>query len=240
MTVTRVQGNQASAGSNVTTLTVTLAAGITQGNLVAVAAATGNNTTTISGPSGWAQAVINQPAGASAAIETSIWWIVVSAAQAGQTSWIFTLSAAHSEFLCIEEWNASSGWPASPVDQTAQGDTAGTPTAATVILSGTTAATAQAEELAVASLAYKGSAQAETGVTSGWTSDLEATAATKNTMTMLYNVLSATGTQACQYTIGTAQFWAGVIATFQTAAAAAATPAPLVVPQAAVMQAANW
>lgn len=216
MTITRVQGNQAnSPNSTSTSLAVTLSSGITQGNLVVAAVACGNNATSITGPSGWTQAVINQPAGANALIETSIWYMVVPAGHAGETSWTWTFGSAHSLFICIEEWSSTTGWMNSPVDQTVQGDTSGSPTQSTTPSSGTTSTTLEATELCIASIAYKGSAQSETSLTSGWTSDLEATLSGGNTMTMLYKVASSTGTAGCQYTIGTQEYWAGVVTTFK-------------------------
>jgi hypothetical protein len=219
MTITRVQGNSVNSSGSVSSQAVTLPSGVTLGNLIVASVATGSNNTTFTGPSGWTQAVINQPAGASATIETSIWYLVVAAGQVGQTSFTWTLSASHSAYICISEWSSTTGWQASPVDVAVVGDTAGSPTTATTIVSGTTSATAQASELWIASLAYKGSAQSETSITSGWTKDLESTLASNNTMTMLYQVASATGAAACQYSIGSAQFWAGVVATFMPASA---------------------
>lgn len=227
MSISRVQGNSVNSAGTVTSQAITLSTGITQGNFVVATVATGNNATTFTGPSGWTQVVINQPAGSSATIETSIWYLVVSAGQAGQTSWTWTLSASHTAYICIEEWSSTSGWLASPLDQTAQGDTSGTPTTSTTIQSGATATTAQASELWIASLAYKNSAQSESSITSGWTKDLEATLANNNTMTMLYQVVSATGAASCQYSITTGQYWAGVVATFMTAAASTPPPSSL-------------
>jgi hypothetical protein len=215
MTITRVQGNEVNSSTATTSQAITLGSGITQGNLVVAAVASGGNTTTITGPSGWTQAVINQPAGSNATIEASIWYLVVGSGQAGQTSWTFTFSASHTVYLCISEWSATNGWQASPLDVTATGDTSGSPTQATTIVSGTTATTAQASELWIASLAYKGSAQTESSVTSGWTSDLEATLTSNNTLTMLYKVASSTGAASCQYTIGSGAYWAGCVATFK-------------------------
>jgi hypothetical protein len=218
MSISLVQSNQAnSPNSTSTTQAVTLGSGITQGNLVVAAVACGNNATTITGPSGWTQAIINQPAGASALIETSIWYMVVTGGHAGETSWTWTFASAHSLFVCIEEWSSTTGWMASPVDQTVQGDTAGSPTTSTTPASGTTSTTLEAVELWIGSIAYKGSAQSETSITSGWTKDVESTLAAANTMTMLYQVAAATGTAGVQYTIGSGQFWAGVAATFKPA-----------------------
>lgn len=215
MGITRVQGNSVNSGSLVTSQTVTLGGGIKKGNLVVASVAVGNNTTTISGPTGWTEVTYNQPNGSSATIATSIWYLVVSSSQAGQTSWTWSLNHAHSMYICISEWNATNGWPANPVDVSANGDTIGSPVQATSIASGTTGTTAQAEELWIGSLAYKGSAQSESGVTAGWTSDLEATLDFNNTMTMLYKVAAATGTASVSYTIGTAKYWAGCVVTFK-------------------------
>lgn len=217
MSISRVQGNEVNSGGSVTSQAVTLSSGITQGNLAVASVACGSNVTTITGPSGWTQAVINQPAGSNATIETSIWSMVVPAGHAGETSWTWNFSASHSVYICIEEWNSTTGWMASPVDQTVQGDTSGSPTTSTTPSSGTTSTTLEATELWIASIAYKGSAQSESSITSGWTKDLEATLASNNTMTMLYQVASSTGTAGCQYTIGTAQYWAGCVATFKPA-----------------------
>lgn len=215
MGIVRVQGNAVNSGSLVTSLTVTLSGGIKKGNLVVASVATGNNTTTISGPTGWSEVTFNQPNGSNATISTSIWYLVVSSSQAGQTSWTWSLNHSHSMYICISEWNAANGWPANPVDLFANGDTIGSPVQATSIVSGTTGTTAQAEELWIGSLAYKGSAQSESGVTAGWTSDLEATLDFNNTMTMLYKVASATGAASVSYTIGTAKYWAGCVVTFK-------------------------
>lgn len=217
MTISRVQGNQVNSGSSVTSQAVTLGSGVTAGNLLVAAVTVGSNSTSITGPTGWTQAVINNPAGGSALVDASIWWAIVGVGgvSAGGTSWTWTFGASHTVYMCIEEWNSTTGWMASPVDQTAQGDTAGTPVTATTIVSGTTSTTLEASELWIASLAYKGSAQTESSITAGWTKDLESTIASNTTMTMLYQIASSTGAAACQYTISSAQFWAGAVATFK-------------------------
>lgn len=214
MAISRVQGRATNSPSTVTSLAGTLLAGVTQGNLLVVAVATGGNDTTFSGPSGWTQATVNIPLG-SATISTSIWYRIVDAGAAGQTSWTWTIGVSHTMYICIEEWSATNSWLASPIDRTANGNTSGSPTTSTTIRSGTTSTTTQAEELWVASLAYKNSAQTENSITAGWTRDLEATLAANNTMTMLYDVVSSTSAAACQYTIGSAQHWAGCVATFK-------------------------
>jgi hypothetical protein len=215
MTITRVQGHAVTSAA-ATSLAGTLTTGVTSGNLLVAAVSCGSNTTTFTGPTGWTQATINQPSGVSDTQETSIWWAIVGSGglSAGSTSWTWTLSASHNPYICIEEWNSTTGWVASPVDKTANGET-GTPATATTVVSGTTATTAQASELWVASLMYAGGAQTESSITSGWTKDLETTDGSNNhTVTMLYDVASSTGAAACQYTIGTAEFWCGCVTTF--------------------------
>jgi hypothetical protein len=222
MTITRVQGH-ATVSAAATSLAGTLPSGVTQGNLLVATVSSGNNTVTFTGPSLWTQATINQPSGGSATLDTSIWWTVVSAGQAGATSWTWTLSSSHNPYICIEEWHSTTGWLASPVDVTANGDT-GTPAQITTITSGTTATTAQASELWIASLMYNAGAQTESSITSGWTKDLEITDSTPNhTVTMLYNIASATGTASCSYTIGTAEYWCGCVATFKPVAVTTTT-----------------
>src|SRR6266568_4769969 len=217
MAITRVQGLATSTGSNVTSFTSTITNGIKQGNLIIAAVATGNNTTNFTPPdTSWKLAAFNQPVGGSATIGTAIWYLVVDSQHAGLTTFTWRLSAAHSVFVCMEELSAAYGWYDVPLDMVAFGDTVAAPVAATIIDSGSTTPTSQAVELWVASLAYKGSAQAETSVTAGWTSDLEATQSTLNTETLLYQVTSTRGVANVNYTIGTAAFWAGCIATFRT------------------------
>jgi hypothetical protein len=221
MSITRIQGNQVNSSGSVTSKAVTLPSGIKKGNLVVAAVGCGNNATTITGPAGWTLVTINQPAGANATIEDSIWFLVVADAQVGQTSWTWTLSASHTMYIRIQESHSDNGWPVNPVDVFANGDTVGSPVQATTISSGTTATTAQTEELWIAALAYKGSAQSESSITAGWTKDLEATLANNNTATLLYKVASATGAAACSYVIGTAQYWAGCVVAFKDNAASA-------------------
>lgn len=219
MTISRVQGQATNPTGYNTRWTGSVANGVAQGNLVVAHVTVGNNATTITGPTGWSLATQNQPAGSNATIETSIWWTVVSASQAGQKQWVWTLNQSHTVYIEIVEFNSTNGWPTNPLDKVASGDTVGSPVQATTISSGTTAATSQASEVACAVLAYKNSAQSESSITAGWTRDLEATLANNNTSTSLYQILTVTGAQAVSYVIGSAQYWAGSIATFKDNAA---------------------
>ena len=222
MSISRVQGNTATAGS-VTSFAITLGAGVTLGNLVVVAIGVNKASDTITAPdSSWHQAAFNNPAGTNAP-EIAIWYMIVDASHAGGTSWTWTLGTANASRSCIEEWHATNGWPASPVDSTAVGDTSGTPTAATVIDSGTGPTTTQAEELWIGALIYRTGPLTESSLTAGWTSDLEAQTGTICTATMLYKIASATGAPDVNYTITSAQFWAGCVATFKDTLAGGVT-----------------
>lgn len=228
MSITRVQGAQAHSASGSFSTTVAFSNGVQLGNLLVAAVATGANGVSMTPPDpAWTKVADNSPAGASATIEAAIWYLVVDAAHANQAAWTWTIvGTVHTQYVCMSEWNATYGWPINPLDQTALGDTIATPVAATVIDSGTTPTTIYPDELWIGALAYKGSSQAETLVTSGWTSDLEATLGGNNTLTMLYRVPGTTGTADVNYTIGVAAFWAGCVATFRTAEPASRLPGP--------------
>lgn len=213
MTITHVQSHGVTPTGAQTSLVGTLPSGVTLGNLLVAVVAVANNVTTITPPSGWTQAVINQPSGTSATIELAIFWKVVGSGDAGSTSFTFTLGTARNCVIGMQEWSATNGWSANPVDQTAQGDTASTPAQSTSISSGTTATTAQSEELWVAGLTYKAGLQTESGLTSGWTKDLDLSSGGPSA-SVLYQVASATGTASAGYTIGTPEWWAGAVVTF--------------------------
>ncbi len=215
MTITRVQGNAVASSGAVTSQAGTLSTGVAQGNLLVAAVTTGAIGNAVTPPSGWAQAVFNQPS-SPANDESGLWYLVVDAGHAGGTSWTFSFGSSHNVYIIIEEWSSSTGWSASPVDQTAVGNTAGTATTSTTPTTGTTSTTTQASELWVATLAYSGGVQTESSITSGWTKDLETHDGSNNhTATMLYQIASSTGTASCSYTVGTPEHWAGAVATFK-------------------------
>ena len=216
MAITPVQSVKGdSGGSLVSTQSATFSSGVTQGNLLIAAFAVGNNTMTYTTPSGWSVADQNIPGGNNPTASTAIFYILVDATLAGTTTFSFDLSSAHSTVLQLTEWNATNGWQTNPLDVTAQGDTSASPIQSTTISSGTTATTAQASELWIAALAYKSGSQTESGITSGWTTAIDTGNASSITGTTLYQVASSTGAAHCQYTISTAQYWAGVTATFK-------------------------
>ena len=210
-----VQVGQAdSGGSLVTTLTITVANPVVQGNLLVAAVTAGNQSVVFTPPTGWTQAVYNAAQG-SAQLAAGIWYLVVGAADAGKTGWTWTLNASHSCLGSIEEWSASNGWPSNPLDVTAQGNTNASPSPGTTISSGTTATTGQAEELWIANLAYKGGVQALSSITAGWTSDNNFATGTSTAMSQLHQIVSSTSAASVSATISVAEYWAGAVATFK-------------------------
>jgi hypothetical protein len=221
--INKVQSTMIASTGAVTSQVVTLGNGVGSGNLLIATISTGNNATSVTPPAGWSQAVFDQPGG-SANCETGIWWAIVGSGgvSAGTNSFTFTFSAAHNIYIDLSEWNSNTGWQASPIDQTAKGNTAGT--SGTTLTSGTTATTSQAVEVLIASITYDGTPQTETGLTTGWLRDNEVTDGTNHTAAMFYNITSSTGAGQCSFSIGTAQYWDGVIATFKPNAASSMPP----------------
>lgn len=217
MSISLVQTSNNSTGTGTaTSLTGTLPTGVKQGNLLVCTLSTGNNTQTFTGPAGWTSAVLNMPGGSNETVSSAIWYLVVDASHAGETSWTWTISATHSIALTLYEWSATNGWITSVVDKTAQGDTSSSPTQGTIISSGTTTTTSQAEELWVANLVYKSGSQTTTNQTSGWTLDATPNCPTRIGTGSLHQIVNATGTAHVQFTIGTAEYWAGCVTTFKT------------------------
>lgn len=214
MALSQVQKASAnSAGSLTSSVTITLSSGVTVGNLLVACLMTGNNSITFTGPTGWAQAVINNPSGG-AAIDSAIWYKIATAGDAGTTSFTFTLNAAHTNAGEIQEWSASNGWQSSVVDQTATGENDASPVQGTVLASGTTAATTQASELWIATVGYKGGQQTFSSTTAGWTLDDNIASSSSNAMGVFHQVATATGTAGLTTNISTAEWWSGATATF--------------------------
>lgn len=214
MSLSQVQVATANSGGNLTSsITVTMASGVTTGNLLVASLMSGNNSITFTGPAGWTQAVINNPSGG-AAIDSTIWYKVATVGDSGATSFTFTLSAAHTNAGEIQEWSASNGWQSSVLDQTATGENDASPVQGTVLASGTTATTTQASELWIATVGYKGGQQTFSGTTSGWTQDNNFASATSNAIGTFHQIAAAIGTAGLTTNITTAEWWSGAVATF--------------------------
>jgi hypothetical protein len=210
VSVTIVQSNSVTASAAWTSKAITLASNPTLNNLLVVWFGEGSNLGTMGAPSGWSSAVTRLDAtGTSGA---GIFYAIVNSTIAAQTSWTFTLSASHSGALAIAEISAPSGWAATPLDVTNSFDGSSSSTA---LDSGSTAATAQADEFIAALWCYHSSVQTITGITSGYTSLFNVGSSTTCGIECLWAETSATGAQRAQGTLASGAFSAGAIAAFK-------------------------
>jgi hypothetical protein len=225
MTISSVQSNSGGP-AGATSISVTLGAGVTQGNLIVVGISNGFGTNLTLPDANWQTATYVNAGGS--ALSGGIAYTVVTAGQAGQASWTFSWTGTHSSAWVIREWSSSSGWPAvtSVLDKTT--GTSDTVSTDTIVATGSAGTTTQAVELWVAALAYGDGAQTESGLTSGFTSGVEGSAGVSQTVREAYQVTSSAGAAACQmsYTTGTANGNVGIIATFTPAAGSISPPLP--------------
>jgi hypothetical protein len=165
-------------------------------------------------------------------VQSTTYQKVAGAGESSTVTW--TPGGAANTVLIIEEW---SGLTATPFDQAATG--AGAAGSATTVPTGTTAATAQADELAVAAAARiaNPASRTVTGWSNSFASTLDvtssgATVATENTrLTAATVALAATGTQTTTATLsGTSDLPQGMIMTLKASAAVAATPGRMMAP----------
>jgi hypothetical protein len=207
-----VQTAKTYSGSG-TSGSATFGAGVTAGNLLIARVMVGAGNITYTTPANWSSAgqAINS---ASGGVSTAIFFAVVTAGMAGGTSFTFSWNSSHSFGIYLEEWNATEGWPASPLDKTS---TAFSSTAVTALDTGATATTVWGEELWVAALAYKAGTQTLDSITGGWTLGDNSANGSGNSQASLYEVASSTGTARVQATLHTtAEINAGAVATFRT------------------------
>lgn len=136
-----------------------------------------------------------------------------------------TLSGIARWVLSVQEWNSTNGWPAGTgaLDKVAQSSSAGSTTPD----SGTTASTAQADELWYAGLNNK-NIDTQSAQTNGFTEVEEKTTANSTNANNVngathYKIVTAAGTANVSATIGNSRSWVGQIATFMDNAPAAPT-----------------
>lgn len=205
-----------------TSVTLTLPSGVTQGNLLifqVVARAAG---LTFTPPAGWSAAGSAQSTTGTPATTSQMFYLLAGAADAGTTSFTVSWGASWNNSAILTEWNCLDGWQSSPLDQQA-GNTTGA-TTSTTMSSGTTPATSQSTELAVASLAwYNSPVVTESAPTAGWTTGLSAITSGGQGIRQLYQITAATGTQQCQETLSSAAANTGSVATFMVSSAQAVT-----------------
>lgn len=220
--LTRVQHNSmTTTGTTGSSFSATLGSGVTAGNLLVATVTLGTNLT-VTPPAGWTQAGPTEVVAGS--LQQQLWYLVV--ASGGATSWTWSWTGSHSFGWTIDEWNSSTGWPASPVDSSAG---AVHSTASTAVNCGSPAATAQASELWYGVLSWANSGQTLSGVTAGWTTGDSAVFTGQNTSTGFYQAAAATGTPSLAATISASTVNAGVVATFTPAAGSHTASASLTV-----------
>lgn len=145
----------------------------------------------------------------------------ITSAGAGHTA-TFTRSATG--FCSIATCEISGADTAAPFDKTASNAPA--LAAANPHTSGTTTATAQADEICVAGMTHNGGGSETFASNNGFTIQTSQTATTNMPIVLSTKVVSATGTQAESYnlTANNSVAYAAGIATFKAAAGAASPP----------------
>lgn len=181
------------------TVTPTLAAGSTSGDLLVAVVGSKDTTTAFTGPAGWTRAVRATDATAGA---VEIWYR--ANVPAGVTSATFTDFAAASMFAELSEY--SGAVQSAPLDQTGTVDV--TPAASTATVS-TAAATAVSGELAVT--AFVESKGNPSGA-AGWTNLVTDTT---NLFLGEFQVQAAAGVESETASSTKTALWAGAIATFK-------------------------
>lgn len=218
-----VQHKATAASGTVTSLAATLPTGVKQGDLLIASVGEGSNLGAIGAPSGWSTAY--NTLGSGQPVGSAEFYDVVTSAQAGQTSWNFTLSAAHSLVVNLMEVSASNGWQSTVLDKAASNDQTGSNT--TALSTGSTAATTNPNDFVVANFAVHSGAQTWSNLTSGYTSEDTATDGTGVSAMDAYVAKNATGVQSAAVTASTAGYSVNGIAAF-AAVAGSSNPAPVV------------
>jgi len=197
--IAEVQAGSVLSQTAVTSITPTLTAASTSGNLLAAIVATGANTT-VTAPAGWVKATSVYTSGVGT---TQIWY---DANNAGAISSVkFTLAASDSAVAQLSEWSGVA--KVSPLD--VSGTATATSNSTTLAVSATAHA---ANELAIASF---GASTASSGNSftpgSGWTNVMPAQAESD---TADYKIGVGSGSVSETETAATTAKWAGAIATF--------------------------
>lgn len=211
MSITIVQSQASDVTSNTTTISATLPAATTAGNLIVASVVWhGTSAGVISAPAGWTQAWTSTGSGVQ--VHTQFYWLDTAG---GHTSFTFTWnSTANGVCAALYELHAANGWAATPLDGSASNFSSSNTTTET---SGTTAATTSASEIAIASFSNGANTLATnwTAPTNGYTSDLfiaESGATSQVDLQTSYKILTATGAgQSTGFTVAsTAKYSAGI------------------------------
>jgi len=206
-TITNVQAAKyGSAASN--SVTVSWTSTPTSGNLL-VARAIGAAATDTGAISGWTL-VSSARYGAT----TGFVSIFVKVAGGSEGNVTVTFTGSNPTRLVIEEWSSSTGWAATPLDQSANTNNAGS--TVTSRSTGTTGTTTVADELAVSVIGW---GSAVTGIS--WSNSFTASFSQPTgslTFGGAHKTLSATGTVETTASWTTARLAGAAIATFKTVA----------------------
>jgi hypothetical protein len=197
--IAEVQAGTVLSQTAVTSITPTLSAASTSGNLLVAIVATGANTT-VTAPAGWVKATSVFTSGVGA---TQIWY---DANNAGAISSVkFTLAASDNAVAQLSEWSGVA--KVSPLDVT--GTATATSNSTTLAVSATAHA---ANELSIASFgASTGSSGNTFTPASGWTNLMPAQSVSD---TGDYKISVGSGSVSETETAATTAKWAGAIATF--------------------------
>jgi hypothetical protein len=197
-TIAKVQAGTFVSATGVTSITPTLAAASTSGNLLVAIVTTAANTT-VTAPAGWTRAT---GAFTSTAGATAIWYYANNPGAISSVK--FTLSASDSAAAQLSEWSGIE--TASPLDGT--GTATATTSKTTLSVSATAAA---ANELAITSFAVSGSAGNTFTPATGWTNLMAGHA---DSRTGDYEIGVGSGSVSEIETASTSGLWAGAIVTF--------------------------
>jgi hypothetical protein len=218
MSITRVQYvSNASTGSGTTSLSTTIAAA-TAGNLLLALIATGSTASpgTTTTPSGFT-AVLGPITNTSASPAPVNLYLFYKIATGGETSVVATNTVTSGVTCQVWEFSATAGWPASPVDVSAS---SANQAATTTPVTGTTATTAQSEELWIGSVSTNSGTQITYSLpTNSFTQETTAWAGASpffspNTAA-LYKIVSATGTASTGVTSSISKGFGGLVAAFK-------------------------
>lgn len=153
--------------------------------------------------------------------DTEVWW-TETGAQAGTVT--ITFAGSTGATCDILEGTSTTGWAAAPVDATLQN---GSTVAGTALSTGNSAATAQADEFAVAYGWAQGSTNTWSGQTAGWTplaAVVSGIAGLGNQLQAAYQVLTATGVQSYAVTLNGSRVWMAGLVTFKAASGGGVNP----------------
>jgi hypothetical protein len=192
----------------------TVAAGAGVGDLVVVlgeSASVGSITTGLTDSKANTWVLAKEGLWGAGARRWGLWYSVISKPLAAGTDWIKLANTGNS-FKAIHAIKIT-GVAASPFDVAAKRDNQASTSTPDTGVSGTTA---QASEIAVAGFTWDGPAAFTAPVGYSQTATtMVSTSGTVYSLALAYRILSATGTQTAQATLGSAVNAAGVIATFR-------------------------